>query len=202
MNIEKIHEIAYKAMGKRKSHLQREKGFVYYHAQRVAKLSINLRKRLFPDDATKDDVIYAAALFHDVTKGIEPHAVTGAHLVKSLLANECTAEELEQISRIILLHNTRKHGDLPFYIKIVQDADVLDHFGSMEVWLNFQYQAHEDGNVFDSIQHWESDEHKNYLEASRKSLNYELSREIFHQKEKFQLAFLERFVLEMNGEIE
>ncbi|NIK80017.1 hypothetical protein FHS15_005201 [Paenibacillus castaneae] len=71
--------------------------------------------------------------------------------MKSLLANECTADELEHISTIILLHNTRKQEDQPYYIKLVQDADILDHFGSNEIWLKYLYSAHVDENVFDSI---------------------------------------------------
>lgn len=84
MDIEKINDIAFKTMSKRKSHLKREKGFIYYHCQRVAKVSLNLRKSLFPDKELKDKIIYVGALFHDVTKGIEPHNKTGAHMIRTL----------------------------------------------------------------------------------------------------------------------
>lgn len=57
MNINKINEIAFKAMGRRKAHLQREKGFIYYHCERVAKLSINIRKSLFPTEDSKDEIM-------------------------------------------------------------------------------------------------------------------------------------------------
>jgi uncharacterized protein len=105
LNIDKIHEIAFKAMAKRKSHLKREKGFIYYHGQRVAKIALNLRKELFPDETSMDDAIYVAALFHDVAKGIEPHHATGAQLVRSLLKDECTAEKIEVMFTIIANHN-------------------------------------------------------------------------------------------------
>lgn len=52
LNLEKIHEIAFRTMGKRKSHLNRERGFIYYHCERVAKISIHLEKELFPDESS------------------------------------------------------------------------------------------------------------------------------------------------------
>jgi uncharacterized protein len=201
MNIEKINEIAFKTMSRRKSHLQREKGFIYYHGQRVAKMSINLRKDLFPNDLLMDEIIYIGALFHDVTKGIEPHNKTGAHLVKSLLEHECSREDLDKISNIIEHHNARNNDDLPFYIKIVQDADILDHFGSLEIWLKFMYSAHKEENVFDAIRLWDSEEHKSYLDSSRKALNYDLSKRIFDRKIEFETQFQDRFKLECNGDI-
>ncbi|TCZ79287.1 hypothetical protein E0485_05310 [Paenibacillus albiflavus] len=80
MNIQTINEIALKTMSKRKSHLRRERGFIYYHGERVGKIALKLRENLFPDQASMDDIIYVGSLFHDVTKGIEPHNITGAHL--------------------------------------------------------------------------------------------------------------------------
>jgi uncharacterized protein len=202
MNIENINEIAIRSMMRRKSHLQREKGFIYFHCQRVAKLSINLRRCLFPAEETKDDVMYVGALFHDLTKGIEPHNETGAQLVKTILSNECTAKEIEEISEIIQLHNSRKQVDQQYYISLVQDADILDHFGSMEIWLKFMYSAHVDENVFDAIRLWESEEHKQYLMKSRESLNFDKSKEIFDKKLEFELGFQKRFSLECNGIID
>jgi len=202
VNIERINEIALKTMSKRKSHLQREKGFIYYHCQRVAKISIKLRGELFPDQTSMDEIIYVGALFHDVTKGIEPHNETGAHLVKSLLRDEWTSEELLKISDIIVHHNTRKQHELPFYIKIVQDADILDHFGSMEIWLKIMYSAHADESVFDALRLWESEEHMKYLANSRIALNYDKSKDIFDRKTQFEKQFQDRFKLECNGEIQ
>ena len=111
-----------------------------------------------------DDIIYVAAMFHDVTKGIEPHQETGAVLVKSLLRDECSPEQLDFISDIIALHNTRNHEELPFYIKLVQDADILDHFGSMDIWMKFLYSAHGEENVWDTVRFWESEEYHDYIE--------------------------------------
>ncbi|XEC96606.1 HD domain-containing protein [Paenibacillus tarimensis] len=164
-------------------------------------MSINLRKHLFPNEVSMDEMIYVGALYHDVTKGIEPHHETGAHLVKSLLRDECSPEKLEIISDIIAHHNTRNRDELPFCIKIVQDADILDHFGSMDIWLKIIYSAHAEENVFDAIRLWDNEEHKKYLDSSRSALNYAKSKEIFDRKIQFEKQFQDRFKLECNGEI-
>lgn len=202
MNIERINKIAFKTMGKRKSHLQREKGFIYFHCERVAKISLNLRRSIFSDKELKDEIIYVGALFHDVTKGIEPHNKTGAHMIRALLQEECTEQEINAISEIIELHNIRHKEEHAYHIKIVQDADILDHFGSLEIWLKFMYSAHTEESVFDAIQLWESEEHKKYLESSRNALNYDFSKELFDKKVEFETEFKKRFRLECHGAIQ
>ncbi|CAG7628275.1 HD domain-containing protein [Paenibacillus allorhizosphaerae] len=202
MDRDRLTELAFKTMGKRKSHLQREKGYIFYHCERVAKIAIHLREALFPGDSSKDDVIFAGALFHDVTKGIEPHAATGAYLVPQLLQDYASNEEIQCVSEIVRLHNTRNREDQPFYVRIVQDADILDHFGSQEVWLKFMYGAHKDENVFDAVRMWESDEHEKYVAGSRNALNFELSRQIFNRKHSFHREFVQRFKAECGGQID
>lgn len=201
MDIEKINDIAFKTMSKRKSHLKREKGFIYYHCQRVAKVSLNLRKSLFPDKELKDKIIYVGALFHDVTKGIEPHNKTGAHMIRTLLQEECNEQEINDISEIIELHNSRNMEEHTYPVKIVQDADILDHFGSLEIWLKFIYSAHTEESVFDAIRLWDSKEHKDYLQESRNALNFDLSKELFDKKVKFEMDFQKRFKMECDGAI-
>lgn len=201
MDFQKINEVALKVMSKRKSHLRRERGFIYYHGQRVAKIALKLRESLFPEDSSMDDIIYLGALFHDVTKGIEPHNITGAHLIHSLLKDHCTEQELKLVSEIIELHNRRQHEEYPFYVKIVQDADVIDHFGSIQMWLKFYHGAHEEENVFDAIQLWESEDHELYIQSNRHVLNYDLSKQIFDQKVEFERLYQKRFTLECSGEI-
>lgn len=201
MNLHKINEIALETMSKRKSHIRRERGFIYYHGQRVAKISINLRKKLYPEDSSMDDLIYVASLFHDVTKGIEPHHETGAHMVKLLLKDECSTEQLDIISNIILHHNNRGSDDLPHYIKIVQDADIIDHFGTAEVWLKFFHSAHTEESVLDALRYWESEDYSTYVKQSRAALNYDLSKKIFDRRVEFEQQFIDRFKSEVHGDL-
>ena len=44
MDINVLKEIAYKLLANRKAHLEREKGFIYYHGLSSVKLSLKLRK--------------------------------------------------------------------------------------------------------------------------------------------------------------
>lgn len=162
---------------------------------------INLRKSLCSSDASKDDVIFVGALFHDVTKGIEPHHKTGAQLIKTILYEECSEKELGEISEIIEFHNSRNREDLPFHIKIIQDADILDHFGTLEVWLKFMYSAHKEENVFDAIRLWNSTENLEYIRAAKESLNFELSKEIFDKRIEFVTLFQKQFKKECYGNL-
>lgn len=199
MNRDVVDEIAQKSMGWRKAHLSREQGYIYRHGRRVARLSLHLRRRLFPDRLGMDDRLYAGALFHDLAKGIEPHAETGAMLAESLLREACTPEELETIAAIIRGHNDRGRDELPFYVKIVQDADILDHFGTQEIWLNFVHQAYDEKGPEEAVSYWKSKEYAEYAARSRTKLNYELSKQIFDEKDEFHRAFARRFESDQDG---
>jgi uncharacterized protein len=199
MDLNLITELAHKNMAKRKAHSHREKGYVFYHCQRVAKMSLNLRKIIIPDDSNLDDVIYVGALFHDVAKGIEPHNERGAVLVREILKDACTEDDISAISEVVQKHNERMISNIPTHIKIVQDADVLDHFGSMEIWLKFMYSAYENETAFDALALWNSDEFLSYNKDSRQSLNFDVSRELFDKKALFHRQFQERFAVEADG---
>lgn len=85
-------------------------------------------------------------------------------------------------------------------MKLVQDADILDHFGSMEVWLKFVYSGNNEENVYDAIQLWDSESYAKYVVDSREALNYELSKDIFDKKIEFVAQFQARFRAECCGE--
>jgi hypothetical protein len=36
------------------------------------------------------------------------------------------------------LREAIKEDDFPFYVKLIQDADLVDHFGSLDIWLGFR----------------------------------------------------------------
>ncbi|HEY5561410.1 MAG TPA: HD domain-containing protein [Clostridiaceae bacterium] len=201
MDIKVLKEIAYKHMGNRKAHLEREKGFIYYHGLRVSKLSLILREAILPGDASHDDIIVAASLFHDIGKGMEPHGKYGAVLVKDILIEYCTELEIAKIAEIIYCHNLRKKSnDYSEYIKIVQDADILDHFGTIEIWMNFQYYAYKDEPMQNSIEFYHN-EYDALVQDCRGQLNYEVSLKIFDEKVAFGYSFIARFKKETEGEI-
>lgn len=200
MDISLLNELAFKHMANRKAHPEREKGFIYYHGLRVSKLSIKLRQILLPEDNSHDDIITIAGLFHDITKGIEPHGKHGAVLIKDILKEHCSENEINEIAQIIYCHQLRKiDNDYSEYIKIVQDADILDHFGSIEIWMNFQYYAHKDEPMCNSLEFYNTEFNSNAAKC-RESLNYDISKKLFDDKVAFVHSFVDRFKKEANGE--
>lgn len=201
MDINVLEQIAYKMMSNRKAHLEREKGFIYYHGLRVSKLSLKLREVVLPEDCSHDNIIAAASLFHDIAKGIEPHGKYGAALVKDILEEYCTEYEINEIAEIIYYHQLRKkNNDYSEYIKIVQDADILDHFGAIEIWMNFQYYAHKDEPMHNSLEFYDN-EFDSHAKNCRGLLNYDVSHKIFDDKVSFVYSFIDRFKRETEGEL-
>lgn len=64
MELDRIKNLAYELLKDRKAQSDREKGYIYYHGERVSKLAIRLRQRLFYGDSSHDECIIAASLFH------------------------------------------------------------------------------------------------------------------------------------------
>ena len=202
MNLEKIEEIAEKVLSERKTHLDREAGYIYYHGQRTANLVLELRERLFPNDDSQDDILYVAALFHDLGKDISPHNETGAALIKSVLDGHCSKEELEEISQLIKRHNQRDKSEFcSKWAKLLQDADKVENSGTIEVWLRFFESATEGENMKETIEDWEEDFTEDEVEDIKEELNYEISEHILMDKVNFVRSFIDRFKKEADGEI-
>ena len=201
MDFERLEALAFQAMGKRKSHLEREIGHVYYHGRRVANSVILLRKQLFPDDASHDEILRCAGLFHDVGKGIEPHARTGASLARELLVQELTAQELDEVCKIISVHDDRHpESDLHSqWVKLLQDADHLDHFGSQGLWLSFTYRAYVGQKDMMELPAFYESEWEDSIPRTRAHLNFERSKEIFDEKIEYERQVIRRVKLEGEG---
>ena len=202
MDKDKIKGLAFKTMANRKAQLYREKGFIYYHCERTANLAINLRKKIIPNNSLKDNILYVGALFHDIAKGVEPHNQNGYILVKEILKGYCKEPDIEEISQLVKYHNLRdKSKNYSDEIKILQDADILEHMGSIEVWLKFIYSGYKEESVHDALRFWRSDFYKEYLEKSKDMLNYDMSKKVFNDKEDFLNKFISRFSIEIDGGI-
>lgn len=203
MNIEYINKIAKDKMGKLKSHPMREKGFIYYHGLRTAKLALTLRKNIYPEISKYDDVIYAGALFHDIGKGIEPHQETGQVIVKHILEGQCTKQELDMVSEIVRLHCERKiPNDYPMWVRLVQDADILEHQGTSEIWINIAYSLYEERSYDYAIEWWQKNE-KCLIEKETfpEKMNFDLSKKIWYEKVNFVDEFIKRLEEESEGKI-
>ncbi|MEA4832678.1 MAG: HD domain-containing protein [Oscillospiraceae bacterium] len=141
MNLDKIKSIATELMKDKRSHSWKERGNKYYHGERVAKLVVTLRGIILPNDQSHDEILTIAAWFHDIANGIEEHGTEGSAITREILSDHCTAAELDDICGIIAVHDDRSSNRRFFsdYIKLHQDADYLDHFGTYDIWMNFLY---------------------------------------------------------------
>ena len=181
-----------------RSHPRREKGWAFRHGSRTANLSLWLRERLFPGEDRMDDVLYAAALFHDCAKdeGVD-HAEAGAARAKATLSRLLGKQELGLALRAIAQHDKRlgEHSDLE---RILQDADVLDHFGAIEVWLNVSYSVF-GGEGPECALDFYACEWASTVECLRSALNFDLSRQVFDERVAFSDAWRRRLEVESTG---
>ena len=177
MNLDIIRQKAYELMGTRKAHIEREAGGIYYHGQRTANVAIALRKHIIPDDNSKDEILIAACYLHDCAKGIEPHAKYGAIVAREALNGLAENEEINQICDLIEKHKDRNSNtqEINSFHKILQDADLIEHFGIYEIWMCFQYYAHTNGSLTDAIKFYEEN-HTAHTSTSRALLNYDIKR--------------------------
>lgn len=185
-------------MGKRPSHVYREPGYIFAHGQRVGQIALQLRKLIYPGEQKDDAVILVGSWFHDIGKGIEPHWEYGALLARAILRDCCPPDQLEQIAEIVGSHARRKQKPFPYYVKLVQDSDILDHFGSQEIWLNFTRAARSGGGIEESLS-FHKEQYGANVSRVRRLLNYEESVTFFDEKDRFVRAFIERFRLEAEG---
>jgi uncharacterized protein len=202
MDLQAIRKIAYEILGSKKSHPWKEAGNKYYHGERVANLVITLRKHIFPDDHSHDDILAAAALFHDILNGSERHAEEGSKTVREILSGYCTEYELGEICGIISVHDDRTsdYGNYSEYIKLHQDADHLDHFGTFDVWLEIIYSVNHDQSILDAVDWFKNIRMKESVKY-RSELNYDISKKIFDEKDRFVSYFGQRLGVEGSGGI-
>ncbi len=191
MQLDRIAEIAADYFKNKRSHVYKDIGNKYYHGIRTAELALDLRRRLFPDDASHDDVIRVASWFHDCQNGSDEHCEAGARYCEGALRGLCTESELRAICAIVRVHDDRSHRvtyDVP--TMLVQDADLLDHFGSYDVIMATLQCNYEDKPVAEVVR-WLYDRRKAVPQYSRE-LNFEISREIFLEKIEFMTMFADR----------
>ena len=204
MDLETIAKIAANEMAAKRSHPWKEIGNKYFHGKSTAKLALRLRQIIFPELTDKDEILTVAAWFHDILNGHEEyhkiHGEKGAELVRELLANHCTAGELDEICDIIAVHDERQFKTDSVLLKLHQDADHLDHFGTSYARRAMNEAAKLDRSIQEAVRQVRVENERN-CKIWRSELHFELSRRISDEKMAFVFAFAERFEAEANGEI-
>jgi len=192
MNRELIERIASARMLKRQEHNGREPGWLFYHGLRTARIAETLCSRLNLE--TDRDVIFAGALFHDIGKGSEPHNVKGARITAKALEKHCSVDELTRVCEIVRLHNQRhasgEHSDA---VRVVQDADVIDHVGPVVPWLAFYWSGTRNETAGEHVRFITGKGHAGYLQRMRSQLNFDISVTMFDERVCWQEEFFETF---------
>lgn len=201
MDLAAIKQLAYDTMENKSSHPWKERGNKYYHGQRVAKLALILRKHLFPGDRSQDDIITVAAWFHDINNGEENHSALGAENTIEILRNLCTKSELEKIYDMIKKHDDRYSDRRMFsnFQMLHQDADLLDHFGTYDIFSECINNTHHGGTILDLIDRLNNRQIE--FQKHRDLLNFDISKYILDDKAEFARRFAERLSIEGVGEI-
>ncbi len=106
----------------------------------------------------------------------------------------CQVEELNRICEIVSQHNQRdKSKDYTPEIKLVQDADCLDHVGPLGPWLAFYWSGIHAETINDALRFFHSDERTRCLARMRQDLNFDISVSIFDQRVEFEARFFYEF---------
>jgi uncharacterized protein len=202
MNRRKCIQIARKAMGGKKANSARERGYTFHHGLRVARLSLELSEQIPGPIEVSENLLFVAAMFHDVEKGREPHAQHGATVIRRLLKGQLTAEELVAAGRIVLEHNRRKNSRSCWIAsRIVQDADLLDHYGSHGIWLTLLHSGAHGRTSDQTLAYYNASKHQAHLAGMREALNFEVSRLSFDRRIAMERQFMDRLAEEADGRL-
>jgi uncharacterized protein len=191
MDITLIESIANQAMEGRSQHTSREPGWLFYHGRRTGKIAIWLAEKI---DAKVDlNVLYTGGLFHDVAKGSEMHSEAGAQIASDLLTPFCSTEELAVICQIIRRHNQRGNTQDSLSVKLVQDADLIDHVGLIGTWLAFYWNGSHNESIQEHLAFINGEENERYRQEMRQMLNFEVAQEEFDRRIQYEDNFFSQF---------
>lgn len=198
MEFELIKDIAVAEMKNKSSRPHKEIGNKYYHGQRVGNLVKQLANTIGYD--VNIDILVIAAWFHDICNGEDNHEIAGATRTVELLKGFCDANELESIYNLISEHDSRGNENLSVEAKILQDADLLDHFGCFEIWSAFQYAQKEQLSMNEIARLMKESYHRDF-EAERELLHFEISKLIYDERRSYIWGFVTRLEEESQGNI-
>lgn len=160
------------------------------HCKRTANLALQLRQAVGAPEEL-DDLLYLAGLFHDVSHDSASHDLheeAGAKRVCQLLTGKVETTLLQQASAIIRVHDDRRQNDgRSTALHLVQDADMLDHFGTLEIWANFGYAALHGESLQNSLDFYQkaSEKREHYMQL----LHFDAARQELARKLAFEMQF-------------
>jgi len=184
----------------------RERGYRYYHGLRTVRIAENLIARSEELDRAEVDLflVRCGGLLHDIAKGLMDgeHGEEGARLVREGFSDLLGAHDLDRVADIVRYHNKRDPTrDYPVEVKVIQDADLIDHLGAMEVWLAFHWSAARDEPVAESLRWFEGDRARSWWDYCLSHCNFELSRLAMERRLERFWRFLADLRRENDGEL-
>lgn len=188
-----------------------EPGYRYHHGLRVGALAVGLAERLAL--GLDSELLYVAGVIHDVGKsgyqGEEPHGPRGESILRAEAAAWFSSDELERIGCMVARHYARPHSrwyegrekpTWPNEVLVLQDADILDHFGCNHVWQSFLWARHLRRSPQDTLAYyWRNPKELEWREEARRALNYDLSRTELDRRLARSDAFCREFAMEQAG---
>ncbi len=170
----------------------------------MAALAERLRQEICPrDPSVNPHVLTVAAYLHDLCNGQEEHEEKGAALVPSLIGHLCTPEETEAVAALIRVHDTRAPGTdhgYPPAVLLLQDADMLDHLGTYDIWITFSEFVHVHKTPMDYAVQFENGAFDRFAARWRAKINYPFSLSVYDEKIAYEVAFARRMLRELRGE--
>lgn len=172
------------------------------HCLRTARLAVALRREIgLPPEL--DNLIYTAGLFHDVAHDSTDHALhgqAGAERTANLPSGLLPPEFLTKVTDIITFHDDRRledgRGDA---LHLVQDADLLDHLGTLRIWAEFGYAAKHGMHMDEALEKLRHCCRRREFYTSL--LHSEPARRELDCRLDFEAAFLKQAETESRGEL-
>lgn len=187
----------------------REPGYRYHHGRRVETIALEIAQFENLLKCVNVKALRAASLLHDLGKCLpnangQDHALKGANETRRRLQNQIDQETLNIITEAIAQHNKRRSDLYPSRHEetLIQDADLIDHFGLMEVWLHFYQIAKQNGTIKDAVALPYQEHLQSWHGYAQGSLNYPTSQSMLHARMARSRDFFTLFAQEQRGRIE
>ncbi len=180
----------------------RPPGYRYYHGRRTARLALRLARDSDEVEMGEVDrfVVKCGALLHDIAKGRKTgeHGEVGAEEVEHHFSHILGERDRASV-RAVVNHHNKRHLDRDFCVetRLVQDADLIDHLGYMEVWLTGQWAAAEGEVVEGALENYLERFGHDWWEYCLSHHNFDLSRRAMEKR----LARFKGFVKVLRREV-
>lgn len=189
-----------------------EMGYRLHHGMRVGEIAARLAETVCPGVASAE-LYRVAGTVHDVGKagyrGPEPHGPRGAAIVRAEAAQWFTPEELDLVCLMVENHYARplsrwyegvEKPVWPAPVLVLQDADLIDHFGANYFWITFHHACAKGvgpDQFFASYTEPGTRRGLGWVQDSRRSLNFEESRQELDRRQQLAQAFYAEMAIDL-----